>query len=240
MNNNFSESDLFSLNLKAKLKKLELGTGNREMIEKGLYNRFSGSLEHLADLKELTFLDIRNTDISSGLEYLPDSVQTFNCSHNLVSNSRVRIIYNSLVKGGDDIDGKGFVKEFTEKLADYKKKKKEESAFQKAEIESLKSKLADLSREKDEEIKRMQAELEKKEERIKKLDQHVKILEGMLTSDSTEIINPTNISQREQFLRSKIANLSIENAEANKIIAEAHEKLVAQILVRPPQGGGNG
>jgi hypothetical protein len=43
-------------------------------------NRFFGSLEPLKDLTELTHLNIANTDIDSGLEYLPDSLQTLNCS----------------------------------------------------------------------------------------------------------------------------------------------------------------
>jgi Leucine-rich repeat (LRR) protein len=43
-------------------------------------NKFAGSLEPLKYLDKLEELDISNTDIDSGLEYLPESIQYFNCS----------------------------------------------------------------------------------------------------------------------------------------------------------------
>jgi len=43
-------------------------------------NYFYGSLEYLENLSKLRNLDISNTDIDRGLEYLPESVRIFNCS----------------------------------------------------------------------------------------------------------------------------------------------------------------
>jgi len=45
-----------------------------------LYNRFRGSLKFLQELKKLDILAIYNTNIDSGLEYLPDSLNTIYCS----------------------------------------------------------------------------------------------------------------------------------------------------------------
>ncbi|CAG8776152.1 19639_t:CDS:10 [Gigaspora margarita] len=44
------------------------------------HNRFFGSLEPLQNLLRLEELDISNTDIGSGLKYLPDSIRDFRCS----------------------------------------------------------------------------------------------------------------------------------------------------------------
>jgi hypothetical protein len=48
-------------------------------------NKFYGSLEYLKDLRVLKCLDITDTDIDSGLEYLPESVEYFGCSDNVNS-----------------------------------------------------------------------------------------------------------------------------------------------------------
>jgi Leucine-rich repeat (LRR) protein len=42
-------------------------------------NHFTNSLEPLQDLTKLKELNITNTDIKSGLEYLPDSLETLQC-----------------------------------------------------------------------------------------------------------------------------------------------------------------
>jgi len=42
-------------------------------------NKFASSLELLKDMKQLKKLNIANTDIDSGLEYLPNSLEEFGC-----------------------------------------------------------------------------------------------------------------------------------------------------------------
>ncbi|CAG8748730.1 10381_t:CDS:2, partial [Ambispora leptoticha] len=61
--NNLPEQDL------AVFKKIQA------KIDQGIYNRFTGSLEPLKNLTKLRELDIRNTDINSGYEYLPVNVK---------------------------------------------------------------------------------------------------------------------------------------------------------------------
>jgi Leucine-rich repeat (LRR) protein len=64
---------------------------------KSLYlanNNFYGSLEPLKNLSEIQELDIRDTDIDSGLEYLPESVEKFYCSANQKKDAKCQIIHN--------------------------------------------------------------------------------------------------------------------------------------------------
>jgi len=75
-NNNFFEHDLSFLNHLVNLEELYIGNYDQGKINRGIYNRFHGSLKHLQNLTKLEKLDISNTDISSGVEYLPDSLKS--------------------------------------------------------------------------------------------------------------------------------------------------------------------
>jgi len=72
--NNFPEQNLSFLSKFVNLEHLQVGTYDKERIEKNVYNRFFGSLEYLKDLNKLKELDISNTDINYGVEYLPNSI----------------------------------------------------------------------------------------------------------------------------------------------------------------------
>jgi len=75
--NNDFDQDLTCFSNLTKLEKLYLGSGgSRKRIE---FNCFTGSLKPLKELLELKKLDISNTDISSGLEYLPESLEKLYC-----------------------------------------------------------------------------------------------------------------------------------------------------------------
>ncbi|CAG8483090.1 7399_t:CDS:2 [Scutellospora calospora] len=65
-NNNFPESDLTPFSKFTNLEELYLGGNN-----------FTGSLKPLAGMTKLKKLTISDTNIDSGLEYLPDSVEDF-------------------------------------------------------------------------------------------------------------------------------------------------------------------
>lgn len=82
--NNFPEGDLVPLKKLVKMKKLYLGSYDEERIQKGIYNRFTGSLKPLEDMNKLEELNIGNTDIDSGLEYLPDSLEWFSSYSNYI------------------------------------------------------------------------------------------------------------------------------------------------------------
>ncbi|CAG8579840.1 9238_t:CDS:2 [Rhizophagus irregularis] len=74
--NNFSRQNLEFLEPFTNLSHLYLGTSNKELIQRGIYNRFQGSLKPLRNLKNLVKLDIYETDIDSGLEYLPSNLKS--------------------------------------------------------------------------------------------------------------------------------------------------------------------
>nr|CAG8653365.1 2898_t:CDS:2 [Entrophospora candida] len=102
MNNNFVKQDLSFLSHLINLKKLYLGNTNidyllKERVEQGVYNNFIGSLEPLKNLNKLEKLDIKNTDIDSGLEYLPDNVKEFSCSADGREGAKVGKIYEELI-----------------------------------------------------------------------------------------------------------------------------------------------
>ena len=68
--------------------------GHGKQIKQGIYNRFFGSLEPLKNLTKLEKLYISNTDIDSGLEYLPESVKIFYCSAAWKKDAKCKAIYN--------------------------------------------------------------------------------------------------------------------------------------------------
>src|SRR4051812_7185206 len=62
-NNNVSERNLSCFSKFVNLTTLLIGNSDKSKIQKGIYNRFTGSLEFLKDLTKLERLDIKNTDI---------------------------------------------------------------------------------------------------------------------------------------------------------------------------------
>src|SRR2546421_5951390 len=89
-NNNFSEQDLSFLSHLENLKDLRLGNDKFAKFDQG--NRFKGSLKPLEKLARLKRLDINNTNIDSGLEYLPDSLSEFYCLANERKEAKVKAI----------------------------------------------------------------------------------------------------------------------------------------------------
>lgn len=103
--NNLSMQKLSVFSRFANLEELYIdnfvGVYNQERIKKVIYNRFVGSLESLKNLKKLKILAISNTDIDSGLEYLPESIEDFACSTNKKFETKVRFIEQELRRHGE-------------------------------------------------------------------------------------------------------------------------------------------
>jgi cell fate (sporulation/competence/biofilm development) regulator YlbF (YheA/YmcA/DUF963 family) len=142
MDNSLAENLSLS-NPLIKLKELRLGN-----------NLFNGSLEPLKNISSLKLLDIRNTDISSGLEHLPDSVNLFNCLADVRKDAQVKKIYDLFANEQGKVElltgqNKGFIKDFSAKLRAYKQKitkitegtKDKEIQKLKGEIDNLKDQL---------------------------------------------------------------------------------------------------
>jgi len=76
-NNNLPEQDLSVFSKFTNLELLLIGGNNEKHFKQSKYNKFKGSLEPLKNLTKLKNLYISNTDIDSGLEYLPESIEEF-------------------------------------------------------------------------------------------------------------------------------------------------------------------
>ena len=96
-NNNFSEQELSWLSHLVNLKELYLRNDDQEKIKQGIYNRFVGSLKFLKEANKLERLDINDTDIDSGIEYLPYSLNNyFRCSAKQRPEAKVKAIEQKL------------------------------------------------------------------------------------------------------------------------------------------------
>jgi hypothetical protein len=144
--NNNLEQDLTIFSKHTNLEALCIG--NRFVIIDGVIrNRFYGSLKPLKDLNNLKELHISNTDIDSGLEYLPDGLTDFYCGTSLGPSAKVEeilLLFNSSSNHEVNLAKKLPAAKFAsslknnEKLEEELKVKKQEIAEQQTEIESLK------------------------------------------------------------------------------------------------------
>jgi len=118
ISNNKISSDLTPFSRLVNLEKLGLGSNDQERVKRSIYNNFAGSLKPLAELTKLYWLNIRDTDIDSGLEYLPESIREFGCSVGLRKNAKVKTIYNLFAneKGEVEIGSNGEIKNFSQKF----------------------------------------------------------------------------------------------------------------------------
>ncbi|KLL02682.1 MAG: hypothetical protein MRECE_53c001 [Mycoplasmataceae bacterium CE_OT135] len=88
---------------------------------------FGGSLESLRNNFKLWRLDISDTDINSGLEYLPDSLENFNCSADERKEAKCQTIYNLFANDQGKVvatDYDGRIINFSQKIQDYKQWRK--------------------------------------------------------------------------------------------------------------------
>ncbi|KLL03574.1 MAG: hypothetical protein MRECE_13c053, partial [Mycoplasmataceae bacterium CE_OT135] len=119
-NNNLSgDCSLFShlVNLET----LWIGNDNQGKIKQGIANRFTGSLKPLQNLTKLKWLNISNTDIDNGLEYLPNSLEKFNCSVYERKDAKAKVIYNLFANDQGKVETEhGYIKNFPQKLQTYK------------------------------------------------------------------------------------------------------------------------
>jgi len=79
-NNDFVSQDLTLFSNLTSLRTLSVGNRNDEKIQRGIYNHFYGSLKPLQNLSNLNLLAIYNTNIDSGIEYLPAGLEIIYCS----------------------------------------------------------------------------------------------------------------------------------------------------------------
>jgi len=96
-NNDFPDQDLSIFKEMINLEKLKVGNTRQARIDRGIFNRFYGSLKPLKDLIKLNELDISNTNLDTGLEYLPESLISLECSTKLIPEAKVKSLKQKLV-----------------------------------------------------------------------------------------------------------------------------------------------
>ena len=92
LDNSFSQN-LICFSRFVNLKELLIGNIDGDRIKKGIYNQFYDSLKPLKDMVKLEIISINNTDIDSGLQYLPDSVKSLRCLADQRPEAKVKKIY---------------------------------------------------------------------------------------------------------------------------------------------------
>jgi hypothetical protein len=83
-------------------------------------------LEFLKEMKQLEWCDISNTDIDSGLEYLPKGVENFRCLTNYRPDAKVQV-FNRLLEQEKD-------NKFSHKLQSYKQEFRAEVQVQQTKL----------------------------------------------------------------------------------------------------------
>ncbi|CAG8794639.1 11345_t:CDS:1, partial [Gigaspora margarita] len=164
-NNNIKPSDLTIFSQFKNLENLRIGNDDKNRIQQGIYNRFHDSLEPLKNLNKLKSLDISNTDIESGLEYLPDSINSFYCSTTVKRDAKCKTIYNLFANDQGEVEiyeicGKIHIKNLSQKLKEYKQKiiKQKAGEVLKDEFQALEDKhQKELQLEREELEKALQA-----------------------------------------------------------------------------------
>jgi hypothetical protein len=140
---NVIDSDLNAFSRFTNLENLSLGTccygisnkdSQSQESKRENFNKFHGSLEFLKELSQLKKINISDTDIDGGLEFLPVSVKEIYCFSKKRSESRVKKIEEELSK-----DTVNFF------FADNKKYVRKSSLF----IEKLKGRIENLEKELD-------------------------------------------------------------------------------------------
>ncbi|WNE41598.1 MAG: hypothetical protein AM1032_000338 [Mycoplasmataceae bacterium] len=90
-NNNFQTTDIEVFSHLFNLEELLIGNYYYH-IENIKINRFYGSLQALQNCTKLTYLNIDNTDINEGLEYLSDVFVQISCLFNVIPNAKCQEI----------------------------------------------------------------------------------------------------------------------------------------------------
>ncbi|GBC32599.2 hypothetical protein GLOIN_2v1798919 [Rhizophagus irregularis DAOM 181602=DAOM 197198] len=245
LDNSFSQN-LNCFSSLVNLKELLIGNIDGDRIQQGIYNQFHGSLRPLKELVKLESLSISNTDIESGIEFLPDSITNFRCLADKRSEAKVKKIYEQLeIYTISHIDGRYNLKAWKNnwKLV----KKNEDLYYKNKQFEklNLKIKFIELEKEgsslhaKKEEVINKYNQLERK---VKNLEEEKDILKQE-NNDLKKFVNELNtkLKQKEKDyevyyqtmqqineedkLKSLIAEELVEKKRLQKEIKDLKHKL---------------
>ncbi|CAB5190869.1 unnamed protein product [Rhizophagus irregularis] len=223
LDNSFSQN-LNCFGRLVNLNVLLIGNTDEIRIEQGIYNRFYGSLKALKNLIKLENLSINDTDIDSGLEYLPDSIKIFQCSADKRPEAKVIRIFEQLktytMSSNDAFKGRYNLKAWKKNWKLIKENETLQNQIKQIEKLTLDAKLIELENENN--------KLYVKEEVLKKKN---KQLEEKLTNLGQET---NNLNQMVKELNAKLKQQEDVYRQTEQKIKEKEEKLdslIAEKLV---------
>jgi Leucine-rich repeat (LRR) protein len=174
--NEFFEQDLSFLSHLVNLRKLEIGNiMSWEQVNPDICNCWVGSLEPLKNLTKLETLEISNTDIDSGLEYLPDSLTSFDCSADKRENVQVKKLEAELKRFGEVGENGEFIRLLRTWRISLRREELTNLQDEKEEVEGV---LQQQKREKElieEAIRQRDQEIEKLRVRLEELQTQIQI-----------------------------------------------------------------
>ncbi|WNE40615.1 MAG: hypothetical protein mread185_000072 [Mycoplasmataceae bacterium] len=225
INNQPEEQDLSFLETFVNLETLWLGNNNEERINRGIYNRFYGSLEPLKNMKNLKSLRIENTDIHYGLEYLPlEKLKEFYYHFDKRINARVDQIFYALCDPTHHYLNKEFWKNNLEKFSKFQG---ETAYFLQKEAESLKENFRE-EKEKNYQLTEQNNNFLQIIEQLVKTISDLKLEKESLEKNFQGLIqtNQLEISQIKKDYEKKITELNEEVEElSNEFLQEKRNEL---------------
>lgn len=97
-NNNLEAMDISVFGSLINLEELKIGNDNKDRIGKNIYNRFTGSLQSLQNCSFLKELNISNTDIDNGVEYLSAFIAVITFDTQIRSDCRLKRLESELTE----------------------------------------------------------------------------------------------------------------------------------------------
>ncbi|CAB4414918.1 unnamed protein product [Rhizophagus irregularis] len=203
------------------LKQLLIGNTDENRIKQGIYNRFYGSLKSLKLIIKLENLSINDTDIDSGLEYLPDSITIFRCSANKRPEAKVIKIYEQLktytMGPSDTFQGRYNLKAWKKNWKLIKENETLQNQIKQIEKLTSDAKLMELENEKNS-LQEKEKELEKKNNQL-----------GIELTNLEQETN--NLKQMVEELNAKLKQKEDVHKQTEQQIKEKEKKIGSLITV---------
>uniref|UniRef100_U9UZT7 Uncharacterized protein n=1 Tax=Rhizophagus irregularis (strain DAOM 181602 / DAOM 197198 / MUCL 43194) TaxID=747089 RepID=U9UZT7_RHIID len=212
LDNSFSQN-LNCFGRLVNLNVLLIGNTDEIRIEQGIYNRFYGSLKALKNLIKLENLSINDTDIDSGLEYLPDSIKIFQCSADKRPEAKVIRIFEQLktytMSSNDAFKGRYNLKAWKKNWKLIKENETLQNQIKQIEKLTLDAKLIELENENNKLY--LEEKLTNLGQETNNLNQMVKELNAKLKQQE-DVYRQTEqkIKEKEEKLDSLIAEKLVE------------------------------
>ncbi|PKY59705.1 hypothetical protein RhiirA4_550447, partial [Rhizophagus irregularis] len=197
------------------LKELLIGSIDGDRIQQGKFNKFYGSMKPLKSMIKLKSLSINNTDIDSGLEFLPDCITNFRCLADKRSEAKVKKIYDQLgiytSNSVDAFQGRYNLKAWKENWKIVKEKEALQNQIKQVEKLSSSAELNELEKE--------ESNLIAKEVELVEKNNHLEVEIKNLEQETN------NLKQLVNKLNAKLKQKEVAYQQTKEQLEEKEEKL---------------